>query len=219
MDGYSRCAKRADARCPHDTPPTSEGRISSAGPPLPATLPRCTSQATEPPSRPRAPRWPVVAGRRPGTSTGTSEPRTSARWVIPHKPVADRSSTDIEWGDAPPPQCVRNGKVGRALLRVRPLRRPGHADPLEPGRRPQARLRPDQGHRAVRRGPAGPGNPVRGAQPAGRAGPDRIRRERRSPAPLQAHRVGAEALRSHLATQRRIADLGLRRLAGTWGPA
>ncbi len=31
--------------------------------------------------------------------------------------------------------------------------------------------------------------------------------------------VGAEALRSHLAAQRRIAEVGLRRLAGTWGAA
>ena len=29
--------------------------------------------------------------------------------------------------------------------------------------------------------------------------------------------VGAEALRTHLAAQRKIADVGLRRLAGTWG--
>ncbi len=41
--------------------------------------------------------------------------------------------------------------------------------------------------------------------------------DRRRPYKLTA--LGAEALRSHLATQRRIADLGLRRLAGTWGPA
>ncbi len=41
--------------------------------------------------------------------------------------------------------------------------------------------------------------------------------DRRRPYKLTA--VGAEALRAHLATQRRIADLGLRRLAGTWGPA
>ena len=41
--------------------------------------------------------------------------------------------------------------------------------------------------------------------------------DRRRPYKLTA--VGAEALRSHLATQRRIADVGLRRLAGTWGPA
>jgi DNA-binding PadR family transcriptional regulator len=41
--------------------------------------------------------------------------------------------------------------------------------------------------------------------------------DRRRPYRLTA--VGAEALRSHLAAQRRIADLGLRRLAGTWGAA
>jgi DNA-binding PadR family transcriptional regulator len=41
--------------------------------------------------------------------------------------------------------------------------------------------------------------------------------DRRRPYKLTA--VGAEALRDHLAVQRRIADLGLRRLAGTWGPA
>src|ERR1700733_6218543 len=41
--------------------------------------------------------------------------------------------------------------------------------------------------------------------------------DRRRPYRLTA--VGAEALRSHLAAQRRIADLGLRRLAGTWGNA
>ena len=41
--------------------------------------------------------------------------------------------------------------------------------------------------------------------------------DRRRPYKLTA--VGAEALRDHLAAQRRIADLGLRRLAGTWGPA
>ena len=41
--------------------------------------------------------------------------------------------------------------------------------------------------------------------------------DRKRPYKLTA--VGAEALRSHLATQRKIADLGLRRLAGTWGPA
>jgi DNA-binding PadR family transcriptional regulator len=37
--------------------------------------------------------------------------------------------------------------------------------------------------------------------------------------PYQLTAVGAEALRSHLAAQRRIADLGLRRLAGSWGAA
>ena len=41
--------------------------------------------------------------------------------------------------------------------------------------------------------------------------------DRRRPYRLTA--VGAEALRTHLATQRDIAELGLRRLAGTWGPA
>jgi DNA-binding PadR family transcriptional regulator len=35
--------------------------------------------------------------------------------------------------------------------------------------------------------------------------------------PYQLTALGATALRSHLATQRRIADLGLRRLAGSWG--
>ena len=41
--------------------------------------------------------------------------------------------------------------------------------------------------------------------------------DRRRPYRLTA--VGAEALRTHLATQRRVAELGLRRLAGTWGNA
>jgi DNA-binding PadR family transcriptional regulator len=41
--------------------------------------------------------------------------------------------------------------------------------------------------------------------------------DRRRPYRLTA--VGAEALRSHLAAQRRIAEVGLRRLAGTWGAA
>ena len=41
--------------------------------------------------------------------------------------------------------------------------------------------------------------------------------DRRRPYKLTA--VGAEALRGHLANQRQIADIGLRRLAGTWGPA
>jgi len=39
--------------------------------------------------------------------------------------------------------------------------------------------------------------------------------DRRRPYRLTA--VGAEALRTHLAAQRKVADLGLRRLAGTWG--
>jgi DNA-binding PadR family transcriptional regulator len=39
--------------------------------------------------------------------------------------------------------------------------------------------------------------------------------DRRRPYRLTA--AGAQALRTHLATQRRVADLGLRRLAGTWG--
>lgn len=39
--------------------------------------------------------------------------------------------------------------------------------------------------------------------------------DRRRPYRLTA--VGADALRTHLAAQRRVADLGLRRLAGTWG--
>jgi DNA-binding PadR family transcriptional regulator len=39
--------------------------------------------------------------------------------------------------------------------------------------------------------------------------------DRRRPYRLTA--VGAEALRSHLAVQRRVADIGLRRLAGSWG--
>jgi DNA-binding PadR family transcriptional regulator len=41
--------------------------------------------------------------------------------------------------------------------------------------------------------------------------------DRRRPYRLTA--VGAEALRTHLAAQRRVADLGLRRLAGSWGAA
>ncbi len=39
--------------------------------------------------------------------------------------------------------------------------------------------------------------------------------DRRRPYRLTA--TGAAALRVHLATQRRVADLGLRRLAGSWG--
>jgi DNA-binding PadR family transcriptional regulator len=35
--------------------------------------------------------------------------------------------------------------------------------------------------------------------------------------PYQLTAVGAEALRAHLDTQRRVADLGLRRLASQWG--
>jgi DNA-binding PadR family transcriptional regulator len=41
--------------------------------------------------------------------------------------------------------------------------------------------------------------------------------DRRRPYRLTA--VGVEALRSHLATQRRVADLGLRRLSRNWGTA
>jgi DNA-binding PadR family transcriptional regulator len=39
--------------------------------------------------------------------------------------------------------------------------------------------------------------------------------DRRRPYRLTA--VGAKALRAHLDAQRRVADVGLRRLAGTWG--
>jgi DNA-binding PadR family transcriptional regulator len=41
--------------------------------------------------------------------------------------------------------------------------------------------------------------------------------DRRRPYRLTA--VGATALRVHLAAQRRVADVGLRRLTGNWGPA
>ena len=41
--------------------------------------------------------------------------------------------------------------------------------------------------------------------------------DRRRPYRLTA--MGAEALRAHLAAQRKIADLGLQRLAGSWGAA
>jgi DNA-binding PadR family transcriptional regulator len=41
--------------------------------------------------------------------------------------------------------------------------------------------------------------------------------DRRRPYRLTA--VGAEALHTHLSAQRKIAELGLRRLAGTWGAA
>ena len=37
--------------------------------------------------------------------------------------------------------------------------------------------------------------------------------------PYQLTAAGAEALRVHLADQRRVADVGLRRLARSWGPA
>jgi DNA-binding PadR family transcriptional regulator len=37
--------------------------------------------------------------------------------------------------------------------------------------------------------------------------------------PYQLTSVGAEALRIHLAAQRRVADVGLRRLARSWGAA
>ena len=41
--------------------------------------------------------------------------------------------------------------------------------------------------------------------------------DRRRPYELTA--AGAEALRAHLAGQRRVADVGLRRLSKSWGPA
>ncbi len=41
--------------------------------------------------------------------------------------------------------------------------------------------------------------------------------DRRKPYELTA--AGATALRSHLSTQRQIAEVGLKRLAGTWGVA
>lgn len=41
--------------------------------------------------------------------------------------------------------------------------------------------------------------------------------DRRRPYELTAS--GAAALRDHLAAQRRVADVGLRRLSGSWGPA
>jgi DNA-binding PadR family transcriptional regulator len=41
--------------------------------------------------------------------------------------------------------------------------------------------------------------------------------DRRRPYRLTA--MGATALRAHLAAQRRVADVGLRRLAGSWGTA
>ena len=37
--------------------------------------------------------------------------------------------------------------------------------------------------------------------------------------PYQLTEEGATALRSHLAAQRRVADVGLKRLAAGWGPA
>lgn len=37
--------------------------------------------------------------------------------------------------------------------------------------------------------------------------------------PYQLTEAGADALRSHLSAQRRVADLGLRRLAASWGTA
>jgi DNA-binding PadR family transcriptional regulator len=37
--------------------------------------------------------------------------------------------------------------------------------------------------------------------------------------PYQLTAAGAEALRAHLADQRRVADVGLRRLSRSWGPA
>lgn len=41
--------------------------------------------------------------------------------------------------------------------------------------------------------------------------------DRRRPYRMTA--AGAAALRTHLAAQRRVANVGLRRLAGSWGPA
>jgi DNA-binding PadR family transcriptional regulator len=37
--------------------------------------------------------------------------------------------------------------------------------------------------------------------------------------PYQLTAAGAQALRAHLADQRRVAEVGLRRLGKTWGPA
>jgi DNA-binding PadR family transcriptional regulator len=42
------------------------------------------------------------------------------------------------------------------------------------------------------------------------------RQDRRRPYRLTA--MGASALRTHLANQREVAEVGLRRLAGSWGP-
>src|SRR5690606_36016290 len=56
---------------------------------------------------------------------------------------------------------------------IEPLRRRRAADPDQPGRGTQARLRDDRRHQGGRRGQARPGHALCGALAAGAAGPDR----------------------------------------------
>src|SRR5215217_6400531 len=78
----------------------------------------------------------------------------------------------------------------RRPQRPRAILRPVVAGDVEPGRRPQARLRHDQGHPAVRRRHPGPGHALRRPGPAPAPGPDRGAAGRRPPPPLPAVRPG-----------------------------
>jgi hypothetical protein len=69
-------------------------------------------------------------------------------------------------------QVTEHRWIGRARD-ARQIVGSGQPDPVEPGRRRQAWLRADQGHRIVRRGQARPRNAIRGAQQARGAWPDR----------------------------------------------
>ena len=106
-----------------------------------------------------------------GFSRGTS-PVPGSSGPARHHPVADRSCTDIECElVARSKSPDRQGRRTPGFCRVRALCRAGDPDPLQLGRGPQARLRADQGHRALRRRAARTGDAVRGAQPPGGPGP------------------------------------------------
>ena len=74
----------------------------------------------------------------------------------------------------------------RVARDVRTLCRTGHPHPLQPGRRAQARVRPHQGHRDLRRHPARSGHALRSAEPAREPGAHRGGAERGPQAAVQA---------------------------------
>ena len=88
--------------------------------------------------------------------------------------------------------------------------------PAWPG---QARLRPDQGHRSLRGVRVAPGTlyeALARLQAQGLIEPVESQDRRR---PYRLTAVGATTLQAQLDAQRRVANVGLRRLAQGWGPA
>ena len=160
---------------------------------------------------PRALGWPRLAvvptagpgPPRPGSISGR-------RWIVRRYRVAFMAKkTEPRGGEKP----------RRAARQLRPLRRPGDPDPVEPGgwgEHGYALTKDIEAFADVRLAPGTLYEALGRLEGQGLIEAMESHDRRR---PYRLTSLGAATLRAHLDAQRRVAELGLRRLAAGWGAA